>query len=78
LARLVVPDGDGLRRMTLREGLRLFGFPEWFEMPVKVEDGFDLLGNTVAVNVVKSVGDRVAEVFQPDYTTFKSEPVLSL
>jgi DNA (cytosine-5)-methyltransferase 1 len=78
MARLVVPDGDGLRRMTLREGLRLFGFPEWFEMPVKVEDGFDLLGNTVAVNVVKSVGDRVAEVFQPDYTTFKSEPVLSL
>lgn len=78
MARLVVPDGDGLRRMTLREGLRLFGFPEWFEMPVKIEDGFDLLGNTVAVNVVKSVGERLAEVFQPDYTTFKSEPVLSL
>ncbi|RCH55470.1 DNA (cytosine-5-)-methyltransferase [Mucilaginibacter hurinus] len=61
MARLVVPDGVGLRSMTLREGLRLFGFPEWFEMPVEINEGFDLLGNTVAVNVVKSVSDRLAE-----------------
>lgn len=37
MARLVVPDGKGLRRMTLREGLRLFGYPEWFKIPVKVD-----------------------------------------
>ncbi len=61
MARLVVPDGQGLRRMTLREGLRLFGFPEWFEMPVSAKDGFDLLGNTVAVNVVRAVAERTAE-----------------
>jgi DNA (cytosine-5)-methyltransferase 1 len=65
MARLVVPEGDGLRRMTLREGLRLFGYPEWFEMPVKLDQGFDLLGNTVAVNVVKSVANRLAKVFEP-------------
>ena len=65
MARLVVPDGNGLRRMTLREGLRLFGYPEWFELPVSLNEGFDLLGNTVAVSVVKAVAERLAEVFEP-------------
>lgn len=65
MARLVVPDGNGLRRMTLREGLRLFGYPEWFELPVTTNEGFDLLGNTVAVAVVKAVAERLAEVFEP-------------
>lgn len=78
MARLVVPDGNGLRRMTLREGLRLFGYPEWFEMPVKIEEGFDLLGNTVAVNVVSAISERMADVFQHAHFTVKSEPVLSL
>jgi DNA (cytosine-5)-methyltransferase 1 len=78
MARLVVPDGEGLRRMTLREGLRLFGYPEWYQMPVKLEEGFDLLGNTVAVNVVQAIGERLAEIYQPDYAIMKSEPVFSL
>jgi DNA (cytosine-5)-methyltransferase 1 len=78
MARLVVPDGKGLRRMTLHEGLRLFGYPEWYQMPVKLDEGFDLLGNTVAVKVVEAIGGRLAEIYQPDYATFKTEPVLSL
>lgn len=62
MGRFVVPDGTGLRKMTLREGLRLFGYPEWFEMPVnKLEEGYDLLGNTVAVSVVKEVAGRLAQ-----------------
>ena len=60
MGRFVVPDGNGLRKMTLREGLRLFGYPEWFEMPVKENEGYDLLGNTVAVSVVKKVAERLA------------------
>jgi DNA (cytosine-5)-methyltransferase 1 len=77
MARLVVPDGNGVRRMTLREGMRLFGYPEWFEMPVKMDEGFDLLGNTVAVNVVKAVADRLAKIYEPNYATFKEIPVCS-
>jgi DNA (cytosine-5)-methyltransferase 1 len=65
MERLVVPDGNGLRRMTLREGLRLFGYPEWFEMPVSLGEGFDLLGNTVAMNVVSAIAERLAEVYNP-------------
>ncbi len=62
MGRFVVPDGAGVRKMTLREGLRLFGYPEWFEMPVsKIEEGYDLLGNTVAVSVVKNVAGRLAQ-----------------
>ncbi len=63
MARLVVPDGEGLRRMTLREGLRMFGYPEWFELPVATKDGFDLLGNTVAINVVDAIAERLAVNF---------------
>ena len=55
VSRLAVPDGKGLRRLTIREGLRLFGYPEWYEIPTKEYDAFDLLGNTVAVPVVEFV-----------------------
>ncbi len=77
MARLVVPDGNGLRRMTLREGLRLFGYPEWFELPVKVEEGFDLLGNTVAVKVVESIADRLTDIYEPNQATVKAELVFA-
>ena len=78
MARIVVPEGKGLRRMTLREGLRLFGYPEWFEMPVKIDEGFDLLGNTVAVNVVAAVSERLANAYTKYHAITKFEPVCSL
>lgn len=78
MARLVVPDSGGLRRITLREGLRLFGYPEWFKMPVTDDEGFDLLGNTVAVNVVSAVAGRLADVYKESYLINKVEPVHSL
>ena len=60
VSRLAVPDGDGLRKLTIREGLRLFGYPEWYEIPTKEYDAFDLLGNTVAIPVVEFVASRIA------------------
>jgi len=57
---LAVPDGNGLRRLTKREGLRLFGYPEWYEIPTKEYEAFDLLGNTVAVPVVEFVANKLA------------------
>lgn len=64
VSRLAVPDGNGLRRLTIREGLRLFGYPEWYEIPTKEYDAFDLLGNTVAVPVVEFVASRLVEQFK--------------
>lgn len=59
MQKLVVVDGEGLRRLTLREGLRLFGYPEEYKFNVSEKDGFDLLGNTVVVPVIKAVCSRL-------------------
>ncbi|WP_313578871.1 DNA (cytosine-5-)-methyltransferase [Chishuiella sp.] len=61
MIKLAVPDNGGLRRLTIREGLRLFGYPEDYFIPVKETKAFDLLGNTVVVPVVKAVSDRVLD-----------------
>ena len=62
MERLYVVDGEGLRKLTLREGLRLFGYPDDFSLDVaKQELGYDLLGNTVVVPVIKEVARRVLD-----------------
>ncbi len=62
MIKIAVPDGSGLRRLTIREGLRLFGYPEIFVIPVKKALAFDLLGNTVAVTVIKAISDRLINI----------------
>ena len=59
---LYVTDGEGLRKLTLREGLRLFGYPEDFKFDIPDSDGYDLLGNTVVVPVIKAVAERLVSV----------------
>lgn len=59
MQKLYVADSGGLRRLTLREGLRLFGYPETMQLNVSEKDGFDLLGNTVVVPVIKAVCNRL-------------------
>lgn len=57
--KLAVIDRGGLRRLTLREGLRLFGYPENYRFDVSEKEGFDLLGNTVVVPVIKAISKRL-------------------
>ena len=57
--KLFVGDDGGLRRLTLREGLRLFGYPEEYILDMSERDGYDLLGNTVVVPVIKAVAERL-------------------
>ena len=64
MQHLYVVDGNGLRTLSLREGLRLFGYPDDYKFDVKIEDGYDLLGNTVVVPVIKAVSERVVELYQ--------------
>lgn len=62
VTRLAVPDGKGLRRMTVREGLRLFGFPENYELGnIKYTEAFDLLGNTVVIPIIEMVSERLLD-----------------
>jgi len=74
VSRIAVVDGNGLRKLSIRECLRLFGYPEWYEIPVKEKDAFDLLGNTVAVPVMESVANRTAEIYS-NYTQLTTSTV---
>ena len=57
--RIHVIDGEGIRPLSLREGLRLFGYPDDFIFDIPTKDGYDLLGNTVVVPVIKAVATRL-------------------
>ena len=59
--RIGVIDNGKIRRMSERECLRFFGFPEWYNSNIKHSDLYDLIGNTVVTPVIKSVTSRVLE-----------------
>ncbi len=63
MQHLFVVDGNGLRTLSLREGLRLFGYPEDFKLEASQENGYDLLGNTVVVPVIKEVAARALDIY---------------
>ena len=62
MQHIYVPDGDGIRKLSLREGLRCFGYPEDYKFKIGQSDGYDLLGNTVCVPVIEAVSDKLLEV----------------
>ena len=66
MQHLFVPDGNGIRQLTLREGLRLFGYPDDYKFDVTIDEGYDLLGNTVVVPVIKAVSERVLDIYERD------------
>jgi len=61
LDRFVVPDTIGIRKLTLTEQCRLFGFPDNFSLNIPERLAHDLLGNTVPVPVVTAVSKRIIE-----------------
>lgn len=62
--RIHVVDGEGIRQLSLTEGKRLFGYPDNYLMDVPVKEGYDLLGNTVVVPVIKAVAIRLLKTIQ--------------
>ena len=65
MERVGVVDGEGIRRLTLNEGLALFGYPKSYSLDIydteskRRKAGFDLLGNTVCVPVIQAVAERL-------------------
>jgi DNA (cytosine-5)-methyltransferase 1 len=65
MERVGVVDGEGIRRLTLNEGLALFGYPKSYSLEIydteskRRKAGFDLLGNTVCVPVIQAVAERL-------------------
>lgn len=56
---LGVIDGDNIRKLTVRECLRLNGYPETYRMDIEYNKALDLLGNAVVVPVIKEVCIRI-------------------
>ena len=60
VSKLAVPVNNGIRKLTVKEGLKLFGFPDYYDLSLLSEkEAFDLLGNTVCVPVIKSVSKKL-------------------
>lgn len=66
MQHLYVIDGEGVRTLSLREGLRLFGYPDDYKLDVEKSLGYDLLGNTVVVPVIAEVAERVLDIYERD------------
>ena len=55
-SHISVIDGKGIRRLSTRECLRLFGFPEDYTLDgFKDSEVYDLVGNSICVPVVKAI-----------------------
>ena len=63
MQHLYVADGQGLRKLSLREGLRLFGYPDNYKFDIGISDGYDLLGNTVVVPVIQAVASKLLDIY---------------
>lgn len=64
VSRLGIIDGNGIRRLSIREGQRLCGFPEDYDLSfLKENEAFDLLGNTVCVPVIEAISERLADMY---------------
>lgn len=63
LDRMMVIDRRGLRRLSIIEMLRLFGFSDSMVVKLKRNEIVDLLGNSVPVNMVEAVADRMIKVW---------------
>ena len=66
MQHLFVVDNNGLRTLSLREGLRLFGYPDDFKFDIERDLGYDLLGNTVVVPMIASVAERVLDIYKKE------------
>ncbi|MEA1989422.1 MAG: DNA (cytosine-5-)-methyltransferase [Pseudomonadota bacterium] len=59
--RIGVIDSGKIRRMSERECLRFFGFPESYSSNIKHNELYDLIGNTVVVSVIEAVAKKTLE-----------------
>ena len=64
MSRVGVVDGDGIRHLSISEGLKLVGYEDYdLNYLENRKDGheiaFDLLGNSVCVPVIKVISDRL-------------------
>ena len=55
---------EGIRKMTPREWARLQGFPDSFELPLADTHLYKQFGNSVTVNVIVAIAEKIKEVLE--------------
>lgn len=62
-SKVWIPDGDTIRPFTMRECMRICGYPDSYRFDVPSANiGYDLIGNTVCPPVIKAVAERLLAV----------------
>ncbi|MDA2423200.1 DNA (cytosine-5-)-methyltransferase [Bacillus sp. 007/AIA-02/001] len=66
--KLGVVDGSGIRQLSIREGLRLCGYPDtynlsFFNNEKGMDAVYDLLGNTVVIPVIEEIAKKVIDTW---------------
>ena len=65
--KLGVIDNKGIRKLTVREMQRLFGFSENYDLSfLDYKESVDLLGNTVCIPVIKEISLRLAKILNKE------------
>lgn len=59
ISKLGVVEENGIRKLTIKECLRLNGFPDDFKLSLPYNKSIDLLGNTVTVPIIKMICERI-------------------
>jgi len=59
--KIAISTPNGVRPITIREGLRISGFPESYRINVDYRKAFDLIGNTVIPPVIKAISLKMLE-----------------
>lgn len=59
VGKIAVSTPQGIRPLTVREGLRPSGFPETYNINEDYKKAFDLIGNTVIPPVIKEISLRL-------------------
>ena len=57
---------EGIRKMTPREWARLQGFPDTFVLPLADVHLYKQFGNSVTVNVIEAIAEKIKEVLADD------------
>jgi DNA (cytosine-5)-methyltransferase 1 len=60
----IIIRGSYIRKISVREGLRLMGFPEWFHLRENYSQSYKQIGNSVVVPVVRHLSKQIVEIAQ--------------
>lgn len=67
VSKMGVVDNGGIRKLTIKECQRLFGYDDDYDLSIiKEKEAYDLLGNTVCVPVITAIAERIAKKYREE------------